>query len=384
MPPPTTGDSAVSSQLRTRLSESGSLLGALDAITNWHAFLLLAATFLAAILTATVLGAITAALAQQSSSLAVMMGLITGLAVFIVHVVGVNAVGILLSDNVWERPQRSIGDALVASLFTSHRLILILFLEAVLFLIYAIILTVVLFICKAPGVGPLLYAFIFPASAILTGAIVFALVYVAIPLAAPAVWNGSTVMQAIAMLKEVARRKLLFVVIMFLLLGFLLVVATGIIWLIVASGTSIVLSLSSVVVGMSAGGLGNPMGMIGPIFGSGFDGASGYSLALGFGFAVLFLLGITPGFLVGMRGAAVIYRAAISDLSLAEAEAQMSQRFDEIKQRTQEAKQRATMPHPTTPAAMQPTPAAQPTCPSCGSVVIPDDVFCGNCGHQMK
>ena len=60
---------------------------------------------------------------------------------------------------------------------------------------------------------------------------------------------------------------------------------------------------------------------------------SGYLWSLGFGAAVLFLLGVTPGMLVGMKGAAIIHRAAIADLSLAETEQAMRDKLGEVQRR---------------------------------------------------
>lgn len=391
-------DTTVSSQLRSRLSESSSLLGALDAITRWKPFLLLILTFLACVVSAAVLGAITGALAQHSGALAAIMGFVTVLLVFAISLIGINATGIMLADDVWERPQRGIGDALLASLFTSHRLIIILLLEGLLFLLYMIVLAVLLFICKIPGIGPVLYAVVFPAGAILTGAILFALLYVAIPLAAPAVWNGATVMQAMAMLKEVARKKLLFVVIMTLLMGLLLLVVTGIIWGILLSGAGITLSLSAGILGVSAGGMGDMGSLLGMLSGAGMGG-SGHVWALGFGGAVLLLLGATPGMLVGIKGAAIIHRASVADLSLDAVEAELSQGMENIKKRAHEAKERAKAQAAAYQAAHQAAapvvteeivaaPSATPTapapsCPACHAPINANDAFCGSCGHRL-
>lgn len=393
MASPDAAQRSVSSELRNRLTESGSLLGALDAITRWRPFALLIMTFLACVVIAALFAGIGAGLARQSMGLVAFVGFVGMLLVAVTALIGVNGAGIMLSDDVWARPQRGIKAALLVSLFTSHRLVLILLLEGLILILYLLVLAVLLFLCKIPGVGPLLYAVIFPLGAILTGVVLFALVYVAIPLAAPAVWSGSTVINAVAMLKEVARHRLLFVVVMTILLGLLVMVVGGIIGGVVSSGSAMTLGISAGIVGASMD-ITAALGMF-----SGYGGqGSGYAWALGFGAATLFLVATTPVMLVGMKGAAIIHQAAVTGLSLAEAEEELMRGMDEVKKRAQEAKEQAKAQVAAAQAAatqaaantkapsteQAPAVAPQPKCPGCGTDIGEADVFCGNCGHKLK
>jgi len=385
---------SVSSELRNKLTESSSLLGALDAITRWRPFVLLITTFLACVVIASLFAGVGAGLAKQSMGLAAFVGFVGMLLVAITALIGINGAGIMLSDEVWARPQRGIKAALLVSLFTSHRLVLILLLEGLIFVLYLVVLAILLFLCKIPGIGPVLYAVAFPLGAILTGVVLFALIYVAIPLAAPAVWSGATVMNAVAMLKEVALHRLLFVVIMTLLLGLLLMVVGGIIGGIVGSGTAITLGISAGIIGVSM----DMMAIFGMFSGYGGQG-SGYAWALSFGAATLFLVATTPVMLVGMKGAAIIHQAAVTGLSLAEAEEEISRGMAEVKKRAHEAKeqakaqmaaaqaaaaQAAANAKATAPEQQAPTAAPQPKCPGCGANFGEADVFCGSCGHKLK
>lgn len=381
--------------LHSKLAESRSLLGALDAITRWRPFAMLVLTFLTCMILLAVLGGLSAGMARHSGAVAGLLGIVTVLLVMATALVGINAAGILLSDDTWGRPQRDMVAALLASLFTSHRLIGILLLQGLLFLLYLIAFAFVLYICSIPGIGPLLYAIVFPVGSVLTGVILFALLYVAIPLAAPAVWHGTTVMSALAMLAEVARQRLLFVVVMTLLLGLLLLLVTFIISAILATGTMLTMGLSASIIGSSLGGLDGLSDLVMGAMMGGRSG-SGYLWSLGFGAAVLFLLGVTPGMLVGMKGAAIIHRAAIADLSLAETEQAMRDKLGEVQRRAKEAKEQALkkaaeqaaqtqQSTPSAPAATQtPAPAAALACPSCTKPIAPDDAFCGDCGHKLK
>ena len=389
--------SSVSSELRSKLNDSGTLLGALDAITRWRPFAFLVTAFVACGVISAVFGGAAAMLFQHSGVLSAIVGLLGTLVVGITALVGINAAGILLSDDVWERPQRGCKDALLVSLFTSHRLILILLLEGLLFLGYLIVLAILLFLCKIPGIGPLLYAIIFPVSAILTGVVLLGLVYVAIPLAAPAVWNGAGVMSALAMIKEVVRHRLLLVVVMTLLLGLLLFVVGGIIAIVVGGGSSMLVGLSATIIGASM----DPGVLFGVLSGYGRSGGS-YSWALGFGMATLFLIATAPVILVGIKGAAIIQRAAVNGLSLAEAEEEIARKMNEMKKRTQEAREQVksrtaaaqaqkqvsacSSPNTDSAAAQEmPQDPLQPmTCPNCSAGIGESDVFCGSCGHKLK
>ncbi len=393
-------NTATAPLLHHKLAESRSLLGALDAITRWRPFAMLVLTFLTCVILMAVLGALSAGMARHSLTVAGFLGLVSTLLVMATALVGINAAGIMLSDDTWDRPQRNMVPALFASLFTSHRLIGILLLQGLLFLLFLIAFAIVLFICSIPGIGPLLYAVVFPAGSVLMGVLLFTLLYVAIPLAAPAVWNGSTVMSAMAMLAAIARQRLVFVVVMTLLLGLLLLLVTFIITAILASGTAITLAFSVPIIGSSVDGLDGLTDMImrAALGSMGGNMDSGYLWALGFGATTLFLLGVTPGMLVGMKGATIIHRAAIADLSLAETELAMQKKMEELKDRAQQAKEQALKKaaeqaaqartqssSASAPAATpSPAPAAALACPSCSKPIASDDLFCGECGHKLK
>lgn len=400
--PSSAAQPSVSSELRNKFSDSGVLLGALDGMTRWRPFVLLVMTFVACGLISAALGASVAMLFGRSGVFSAIVGLLGTLMIGFTALVGVNGVGILISDDVWERPQRGIKDALRVSLLTSHRLILIFLLEGILFLAYLMALAILLFLCKIPALGPLLYAFIVPIGAIVSGVVLFGLVYVAIPLAAPAVWNGASVMSALAMLKEIVRHRLLFVVVLTLLLGLLLVVVGGLIAAVVGVGTSMMMGLSATIIGAAM----DPGAVFNVFSGSGRSVGGSYAWALGFGMATLFLIATAPVILVGMKGAALIQRAAVTGLSLAAAEEDIAQKMNEMKKRSQEAKEQVKVKMAAAQAAvkassnaktnsdssassapaqeMPQTPPAQTTCPGCGAGIGESDIFCGSCGNKLK
>ncbi len=375
--------------LKQKLGSSASLLEAVDAASNWPAFLLLSGTWIVSVFSLAIFGALTSYLSSQSGGLGAFSGLIMFLLVTSILIVGVNATGIMLSDTLWGRAQRGIMDSILASAFTCHRLLAVLFIEFLLFFALLVVLTFVLFICKIPGLGPVLYAVVFPLGAIATGLVIFALFYIAIPLAAPAIWNGASVKHTLLMLQAVARKRLLNSIIMMLLMGLLILVTVGFVWSILGIGTAVVTSLSAGVLGASSGGFDSVFGM----FTGGGGGGSGYAYAMGFGGAILLLVGANPGLLIGLKGLSIIYREVSSGLSLEEDEKVMDRRMQDIKARADQARQQvaaaAQRAKDAATAAPILTPAATPVvdaavCPACNNAITSEDVFCGGCGQKLK
>jgi hypothetical protein len=216
----------------------------------------------------------------------------------------------------------------------------------------------------------------------------FALAYIAVPLAAPAIWNGNGVKHTLLMLQAVARKRLLTAVVMMVLLGLLAALVVGFVWGILAMGALTVFSLSSLVLDVQGGGFGAIMGMFG-----GGGGGSGYAYAMGFGGAVLMLVGANPGLLIALKGTSIIYREVSAGISLEADEAELNRRMQDIKARAEQARQQANaamQQHAAnaatqvaaTVAAAAPAPAM--ACPACQGPITSDDVFCGNCGHKLK
>lgn len=373
-----------SSDMKTQIGRSSSLLDALDAVSKWQPTALLTATALFSVLLAVLFGAVTAFFAQKSGVLAGFTGLLGFILVASVALIGLNAAGIWLSDEVWGRKQRTLIDSVLASAFSAHRLLAVIAIEFLFFLAFIIALTLVFLICKIPGVGPLLYAVAMPAGVIASGIVLFALIYIAIPLASPAIWNGMPILRTIILLQAVARQRMLKAVIMMLLLGLMTTIAIGFVWAILGLGALVVASLSAIVLGVSGGGIQGIM----QLFSSG--SGDGYAYAIGFGASVLFLLGANPGLLIALKGASIIYRDVSEGLSLEAAEQEMNKRMSDIKTRAEAARAQAMTqmqaPQPLAPTspATNETPAAGMQCPSCQTAITPDDVFCGNCGHKLK
>lgn len=363
--------------LREHIGNSASLLDALSAATKWPAFLLCAATMVLFAILSAGFTSVTGYFAMRSGVMAGLSGFVGLLVCFSVALIGANAVGIYLSDDVWERRQRSVMECLIASVFTCHRLLAVLIVEFVAFLLVLLVLAMVLFLCKIPGIGPLLFALVLPSGTITVGVLSFALLYLAIPLASPAVWSGLTVMQTLMMVQALIRRRLLATIVMMVLLGLMVLFISGVIAGILVIGSFSVWGLSAAVIGIDNSGLASMVQMFR------YDGMASYAYASGFGFALLVLAGAIPGFLVSFRGMTIIYREVSKGISTEEDQRAFDAKLQAARERAQQAKaQMVVRQEPVTQTA--PVAGATLACPSCSAPIQPQDTYCGECGKRIQ
>ena len=417
--------------IQQQLSQSSGMLAAVDSIRNWRAAALMLGTLLVAVLVMA-LGTLITGQVHWS------LGIVFFVLALAVSFYGANAVGIMLMDEAQGLQSRPVMAALVTSLSIGHRLILLLLLVGVLYLVGLLAIVVLLFICKIPGVGPLLYTFVFPLSVVVSGLAIFALYAVILPLAAPAIWSGVTTMQALSRLSAIARQRIVPVILSMIVLGIISMVVLGILGGIMLAGTVTTGSLSAGIIGFGGMNFANPMALL-----SGY-GASGHMVAGAIGGAVVWGVALTLPALVYGRGCCQVYLANIQGVDVEGMEQQMRDGFDAAKRKAEEIKakgeaiaaqqrQRAAasaaaadaaaleataraaaanaamasasevapvaaapdvtpappfMPvAPVTPVApvLLPTmsvPAAQ-ACPVCDTPFITGDIFCGGCGHKL-
>lgn len=364
---------SIGDNIRNHAGGAGTLLDALDAVRNGRAVLTLALTVVAFALVTVVLGAISGWLASGSGTVGALLALLSVLISAAILLIGTTATGFMLSDDVWGREPRAIAAALDAAAGAAHRVVILIGLAIGVLLAYLLVLALVFFVCKIPVIGPILYAAAFPLGAIITGVLVFSLFYVLLPLAAPCIWNGDDVTRAIATLREVLRQRPGHVFIMFLLLALLVLAASTIVGIVLFSGIGLTISLSIAVVGV----------------GSGFDAGSmlmghtgvgtGHAVAFGLGMLVLGLTAGIPLALIGMKGAAIIHKGAISGLAIGDAAADLDRQVDQIKRRVQ----RPAKPAPEARPAVAPRALVCPNA-ECGAPIGEDDLFCTECGERLK
>lgn len=383
----------LSQQIRSSAAGSGSLLDSIDAVRNWRAVVLVLVT----LVSATLVAAVGASLVQVSAAFTGLFSLTAlGIAFY-----GVNAAGMMMMDEAHGHPSRPISAAVMSSLATSHRLILVLVIIAGIYLLGMLAFAILLFICKTPGIGPFLYTFVFPAGVVVSGIAIFAVPTVIFPLSAPAIWSGASTMGGVSQLITVARKRLLLVVLLMFAVGLIAGGVGGLVGLVLASGTSLTALLSTAVLGRESGGL---PGITSGLMGGGFGGGlGGYAAAAMAGGGIVYAAAITLPGLVYLRGASSVYLRAIEGLDMAAeqealrervaaAQAKAKELQAKVQAQAQQYAQRAQTPAPAAasgppsaaaPASTVSPAAATPKCPDCGTAFVPGDAFCANCGRKL-
>ncbi len=374
------------------MSALDSLLAATGAVRNFRAIALMGLTLLAAILVT----AVFSLLAKATGGMAI--GAVGGLLSLLVVFYGICAVGILLMREAQGLPAPSIVEAVLLSLYSSHRLIAVAILELLIVIAALVVIAVVFFICKVPGLGPVLFAVAFPLAAVLLGGLVFSLFYVIFPLAGPAVWLGGTAFQVLARLNMVARTRLISVVMQQFLLFLIVMFAAMIIFAIVGLGFMMATGLSASVIGAGAS-----MGMDGMASLMYGGGAGGYVAAGSIGGGFLFAVAAVIPALIATKGLCIIYLNVTQGLDFSQAETELASGMAAVKKKAGEARERAgqlaerqaqnmrgtaapttDMPAVVTSAAAAPSAIAPLVCQMCNAPVVADDAFCGECGHKLK
>lgn len=356
------------------------LLRSGEALRNWRALLTLICTGVAAIV-------IFMALASSGIGFLMFSG---ALLAFICINVGISATGILLMDQAMGIEPRSISAALVDGVFAAMRLFVVMLIGFAVALITIIAVALLVLVCKIPGIGGFFYALILPVSVVAV-AFIYAGLYFVFALAGASVWSGASIRQSISALYLVVTRRLVESALGVIVHSLLLLLVGGIMMAFVFAGVG-------VVGGLSAGILGNQMGMfnMNMMMGGG-GGAGGLVYGGMFGFGILFAVIAAVLFSMAMLGFNRLYLHLTANLDLASAEAVLNERMnaakeraramqDEASRRAQEMRQRAQQAatkDTTTVPAVAPLPTAAPTCPQCASPISAADVFCGSCGHKL-
>ena len=290
------------SAIAEQLGKTKGLLSALDALTNRRAFATLGMTLIGCALFGALLAYLTGSLALHGHLfLAGLFGLVGGAINFLVGITGFSATGFILDAQMTGKPQPAIHETLLRALATLPRLIGVGVLLFLLLLGIAIGVAALLLICKIPGLGVLLYTLVFPVCVIVSGMTLFSAFYITM-LSGPAIWNGKTTLQTLALLISIARQRLLAVIIHTLLLGLLVSVVAGIIMGILGIGVGFTSVLSLPIIGY-AGGVNSPGALASMLMG----GGSGYAVAALIGGLLLFSAALVLPMLLGIAGYCLIY-----------------------------------------------------------------------------
>jgi hypothetical protein len=332
--------SAVSNQVR----DAGAILPAVDAIANGRALAIELAAMGAGV---AIFGAFIATGISGSFGL-----IAVGYLLFLLCAgAGFNGAGVVLMDESVGAPRRGFVDALLAGLFAFGKGIVVFLVAGLGLLVALLVVALLLWICKIPGVGPVLYFIVFPLCAVLLGILFVSFAFILAPIAGSAIWSGESIGAALARVVMVVRKRLLGVLVRGCVLFVLLMVAGSVLWMIAFSGTLATASMSLAIVGVNFdlsslsnmfGGYGGYGGFGGPRYGyrGGGGGGGGYGVAMMIGLALIFVTVGTLLSLVLKKGWCLIYLQVARDLDVSKVEAEMQVRLAQVRAQAQAARER--------------------------------------------
>lgn len=311
------------------------LARAAEGLTQWRPLLL---CFLTLLLT----GALIAGAAWMLVKAGFFMYLIFMLAALVALLAGSSGVGIMLMDKARNEPVRSFSAAASAGLLCLPKFLLVGLAIFVATLAYYLLAAVIYFICKIPVLGGILAFVAHPILVLVAAALLIAMIWVVGPLMGPALWSGLSVKAALANVLSIARRRLVEVVLMevvlYVILGlvcFMLfaglvpatVSLTGMAMSITGDAGSMAGMFMGGGYGRGYGGGFNPMGMMG-------GGSTGLIAGLGVLYCVVGAL-LAQVAIMGMN---LIYLQARESVDPAEAEGALDSLIGDVRKKAEEAK----------------------------------------------
>ena len=393
----------------------GDLLRAVEGLRNWRA-VVLSIVYLGVALLIAYLGF---KLAFNTNSPDFFLKLFGGLAA-VVAFLGLSAVGLTLIDQAQGLPPRPMLLAVWDSFAAAARMLAVALIGLVVVLIFYVLMALILFVCKLPGLGAALYGVAFPVLVIVGGLLLFSISAI-LTMAGPAVWNGASIRGAVAMLWQIATKRTVELIISLVLLALLSGLVGWILFAILGSGLFSVAGFSAAILDFSVSkDVFNLMNLLSGD--SAYGGRSynnfgnanlsdlaNYMKAAAFGGSVLLVLVISALNAMVLLGLNLIYLKLSADLDPGETERLIGQRLaearakaqaikEESQRRLEEARElrrqqqeaaaqaqanaQAAAQTPATPVAPVATPAAS-LCPQCQAPIVPGDLFCGECGNKL-
>lgn len=339
------------------------------------------------------------ALAGTSARASFALALLFGLLSFAIYMVGICAAGIQFMDQAAGRPVSTTMSALMSSPMVGLRALGLTLILLLCWLVFYALEAAILFLCKIPGLGPLLYAVVLPVL-VLTDALVFLGMSVALMLSFPALCEGNSLKTAFSQLWAIVVQRpveailnlvMLFVALVFTMLlvyGFIAIgfLNTGIVSMAIL-GPQIQGDLGSVMGMFRGGGFGQAGGAGGFVMAGVFGGAIVFGIALAL-FTATLLLGVSLTYLKVTGGIDVTAATAAMDGAIAKTKAKAQQAAEEARRRATEAQvaaqQRMEQARASQAARAQAQAPVGSSCPACSAAVMPDELFCGSCGHKLK
>lgn len=373
-----------------------SMFQSIAGLRNLRSAAAMAVCFVAAVLLS---GLVTAMFRSSMTMLA-----LGGLAAVLLFFAGIHAAGVLLMDQANNVPMRSISDAVVYGILCVPKTIgLVIGLVLGVVGVY-IAMAVVLYVCKMPGLGPVLFTVAFPAVVVIAG-LTFTGLFIGFQMALAAFWAGAGVMGAMAQAFAILRQRLVETVMLLVVVGVIAGVVFGLVAMVLLFGFWPAVGLSASIIGVS--GIGDVSSTFSNMMYGGMGGG-GHLLAGAIGGGVLWALALTLVFQVGLMGVNLVYLRVSEGLDASATEEAMRARFDDAKRKAAEVGQKArdaaeraraqaaqvaqerraaavaTVPPPMPSDQAAPTAKVMAShCPQCRAAITAQDQFCGECGYRL-
>lgn len=401
-----------------------SMFQAVGGLRNYRAAAAMLACFLVALVLLQLVG----------GGLGMVVSVLIGLVALIAAFTGIHASGILLMDQARGLPGRSILEAIVYGLMCVPKTVVLMLALVLAAIAVNLVMALMFFVSKMPGVGPLLFALAFPAAVLLSGLMSTALL-MGLALSLAAIWEGATISGAILKTVAVLRHRLVEAVLLLVVVMVMSWVVAGFVFGILMLG---IWPATGMAVNMLDVSIDNLQGL-GSIFGGSSRGMrhGGYMMAGLFGAGVLWALALTLVMQVWLLGLNLAYLRVSEGVDASATEGALQARFAdarrkaaEMGQKAKEATERArsqaeqaleqrrataeaaksttaaalgasasapaevaqgsdapdaaSTARAAATAASARTATATSVCPACQVPVSADDVFCGSCGHRLK
>ncbi|MDB5818176.1 MAG: hypothetical protein JWQ11_1816 [Rhizobacter sp.] len=292
------------------LNALASIVSAVEATRNLQVLTLLLGVFA----TAGLLVAMTeASLARDALAWAIP----EGAAAIMVAFYGASAAGLMLMDEARGGTSRDIEEAIGDSLAIGHRLVGVFLIVAVACAGLLAVIVGLLWLCKLPLVGVVLFGAVTPVTVVGAGLAALALAAVVVPMTAPAIWSGRSPLSTVRQLAGFVRYRLPTAALLMGAVSLLTAGVAAIVTFVVVSGGRLVSQAAVVVLGIDV----PPEQLMAGLFGHGLRSlgaagapvdATGYTAAALTGGGVVFALALVLPGLVYLRGACTVY-LALSD-----------------------------------------------------------------------
>jgi hypothetical protein len=246
-----------------------------------------------------------------------------------------------------------------------------------------IFVAVIFYLCKIPGIGPVIFTFALPLSVAIFGLLLFGFMVIVLPLALPTLWDGHSIMATFARLYVIVKERPLMAAVQLLVLTVLVMLAASLAFAIVGMGTAVAVPLSTSIVGGGFNGIGGMGGLAGTMSmlqssGDEFGGGmSGHVVAgiLGLGFAYVVAMAVPMA--VYLKGTGIAYLSLIEGLEFGKTEDALNKRMEDVRRRAEAARAAAS-------AAAAPRPKASSfQCSNCNATVPAGNAFCESCGTRV-